>query len=386
MTPDFDVIVVGAGPGGSNAARQLVKLGWKTLMLDRQKFPRLKICAGWITPPALKLLELKPSDYPFTIQPFASGSVVLGERYYETHFPTTASYGIIRTEFDAFLADRAAREGATFLQDVRIKSIERTDGPDGFITVRAEDGKSWTSRLIIGAGGTGCPVARQWGEKSKEEVIIQATESETKIGADVLRQLTPYYGTTELFPEPDFFGYAWYVTKGDWLNIGIGRFSHKTRQLDDHRKPFMDLLHKLGRLKGIEDKLVDFGRHAYKLYDEVPRKLFGDRFMLIGDAGGFASKWAGEGIRPAIETGAFAANVANEALRAKQYDANQLSKYRDLCDAAYGSQKQTRIGSLLSNIPAGLQKSLGTMVCKSARLRKKLIFEVAFGFEPVIEG
>ncbi|MBL8020019.1 MAG: NAD(P)/FAD-dependent oxidoreductase [Leptospirales bacterium] len=385
MTPDFDAIVVGAGPGGSNAARKLVRSGWKTLMLDRQRFPRLKICAGWITPPALKLLDLKPGDYPHTIQPFASGSVVLNDKYYVTDFPTTASYGIIRTEFDAFLAKRAESEGATFLQDVRIKAIERVDGPEGYITVRAENGQSWTARLIIGAGGTGCPVARQWGEKSKEETIIQATESETRIGADVLKKLTPYYGTTELFPEPDFYGYAWYVTKGDWLNIGIGRFSHKTRQLDEHRQPFMELLRKLGRLNGIEDQLVGFGRHAYKLYDEVPRKLFGDRFMLIGDAGGFASKWAGEGIRPAIETGAFAAAVADEALRAGRFDAQQLSKYRQLCDAAYGEQKQTRIGSLLSNIPASLQKSLGTMVCKSAGLRKKLIFEVAFGFEPVTE-
>ncbi|HMZ35664.1 MAG TPA: NAD(P)/FAD-dependent oxidoreductase, partial [Leptospiraceae bacterium] len=282
-----------------------------------------------------------------------------------------------------FLARRAQASGVEFLEEVRIKSIERGDSPDALVRVRSEDGTEWTTKLIIGAGGTGCPVARQWGEKSKEEIIVQATESETKLGADLLRTLTPYYGTTELFPEPDFFGYAWFVTKGDWVNIGIGRFSHRTKQLDTHRDQFMEQLRKLGRLKGIEDKIVPFGRHAYKLYDEVPRKLFGDRFMLIGDAAGFASKWAGEGIRPAIETGEFAARVGNAALKAQNLSANSLSPYKQLCDHAYGPQKDTTMGRLISGLPGSVQTGVGTVICKSDYLRKKLIFEAAFGFEPV---
>lgn len=378
--PQYDVIIVGAGPGGSNAARTLALSGRKVLMLDRQKFPRLKVCAGWITPSALRLLDLPPAQYPHTLQRFSSGSVVLNNQYYVTDYGKTASYGIIRKEFDDFLAKRAEKDGAELQEEVRIKSIERE--ADG-VRVRAEDGTEWTASIIIGAGGTGCPVARQWGERAKEEIIIQATESETRIGAAELKKLTPYYGTTELFPEPDFFGYAWYVTKGDFVNIGIGRFNHRTRQLDEHREQFMQTLRKLGRLSGIEDRMVPFSRHAYKLYDEVPRKIAGERFMLIGDAGGFASKWAGEGIRPAIETGAFAARVADEALSKKDFSAAQFAKYRSLCDAAYGEQKEGAVDRLLSRMPGAIQKGLGNIMCRSDALRKKLIFETAFGFEPV---
>ena len=383
---DFDVIVVGAGPGGSTAAHRLSALGKRVLMLDRQSFPRVKVCAGWITPPVLNLLGLRAADYPHTLQTFCSGSVVLQEKYYETHFPRTASYGIIRQEFDTFLARRAEAAGVTFLEDVRIKEIELVDldGKPG-VQVRSEEGNQWSARLIIGAGGTGCPVARKWGRKAKQETIIQATESETRVGSDTLRRLTPYYGTTELFPEPDFFGYAWYVTKGDWVNIGIGRFSHKTAQLDIHRSEFMNSLRNMGRLSGIEEQMVPFARHAYKLYDEVPRQIFGDCFLLIGDAGGFASKWAGEGIRPAIETAIFAAEAAVAALDKNDVSAAALRAYREKCDTAYGPQKQTLVGSMLSNLPAALQKSMGTVVCKSAALRKKLIFETAFGFEPVAD-
>lgn len=377
---DFDVIVIGAGPGGSNAARTLSLAGRSVLMLDRQKFPRLKVCAGWITPAALRLLDLPPADYPHTLQRFASGSVVLNNHYYVTDYGKTASYGIIRKEFDEFLARRAEKDGVKLLEEVRIKTIEREAD---CVRVAAEDGSAWTARVIIGAGGTGCPVARQWGARAKEEIIIQATESETRIGADELRKLTPYYGTTELFPEPDFYGYAWYVTKGDFVNIGIGRFNHRTKQLDTHRETFMDTIRKLGRLKGIEERMVPFSRHAYKLYDEVPRKIYGERFMLIGDAGGFASKWAGEGIRPAIETGAFAARVADEALQKGDFSETHFTKYRSLCDAAYGEQRQGTVDRMLSHLPALVQKSLGTVVCKSEGLRKKLIFETAFGFEAV---
>lgn len=376
----YDAIVVGAGPGGSNAARTLALAGRRVLMLDRQRFPRLKVCAGWITPAALRLLDLPPAEYPHTLQRFSAGSVVLNNKYYITDYGKTASYGIIRKEFDDFLAKRAVKSGAELKEEVRIKTIERQQ--DG-VRVRAEDGTEWNARVIIGAGGTGCPVARQWGERAREEIIIQATESETRIGAEELQKLTPYYGTTELFPEPDFFGYAWYVTKGDFVNIGIGRFNHRTKQLDAHRDQFMEMLRKLGRLKGIEDRMVPFSRHAYKLYDEVPRKIYGERFMLIGDAGGFASKWAGEGIRPAIETGAFAARVAHEALERGDFSEAHFAKYRSLCDAAYGAQTQGSMDRLLSRMPAAVQKGLGTVVCKSDTLRKRLIFEAAFGFEPV---
>ncbi len=125
---DYDVIVVGAGPGGSTAGGELVKKGWKVLILDRAKFPRVKVCAGWITPGILGLLNLRPEDYPLTMQRFLSGSVIIEGKYYHTHYPTTASFGIIRQEFDNFLIQRAAGFGAEFQQQIRIKDIERMEG------------------------------------------------------------------------------------------------------------------------------------------------------------------------------------------------------------------------------------------------------------------
>ena len=67
-----DAIVVGGGPGGSTAAWRLAVAGLRPLVLDAAVFPRVKICAGWVTPTALADLDIDPDKYPLTIQAFSS--------------------------------------------------------------------------------------------------------------------------------------------------------------------------------------------------------------------------------------------------------------------------------------------------------------------------
>ena len=59
-----DVLIVGGGPAGSSAAWQLVRRGASVLVLDKEAFPRLKLCAGWITPEVVRDLEMDIKDYP----------------------------------------------------------------------------------------------------------------------------------------------------------------------------------------------------------------------------------------------------------------------------------------------------------------------------------
>ncbi|MEQ9364452.1 MAG: NAD(P)/FAD-dependent oxidoreductase, partial [Leptospirales bacterium] len=363
---EYDVLLIGGGPGGSTAATHLAKAGKRVLVLDHAKFPRVKVCAGWVTPGALGLLELSPEDYPHTLQPFSGGSVIVDGKYHFTDFGQTASYGIIRNEFDYFLFQRAAAAGAEMRDGVRVKSVDRDE--EG-VSVETVDGEVFRGKLLIGAGGSGCPVSRKWGERQKNEDIILACEVEVKIGAEKLKQLTPHYGSTELFAEHDFYGYGWYVTKGDFVNIGVGRFKKATPNFNDDKRRFFEMIESLGRIKGIEDQLPDFSGHSYKLYDETPRKLSGDRFMLIGDAGGFATRWAGEGIKPAIQTGIFAARTAIDALKKGACDAASLKGYEDLCRKTYGEQRVDGVARVLNFLPQFVKAGVASQICKRRSLR-----------------
>lgn len=376
---DYDAIVVGGGPAGSTFAWRAARAGRKIFLTDRAKFPRVKICAGWVTPDIWQLLEIKPADYPseLTLQPFDGGAVVVGEKFGETRFPKTASYGIIRREFDHFLLERARKAGAEVETGNGVADIQVDDNG---VQIELKDGRRLSAPVVIGAGGNGCPVLKKLARKQPTEDLVIATETETRLGAETIRELTPYHGGMELYTLDDMNGYAWYVPKGDWLNIGIGRFKSHTENLTPYRDAFMEKLSRLGRLKGIENKLDKWGRHAYKLYDDVPRQLYGDRFLLIGDAGGFATAWAGEGIKPAVQTALLAVETLELARSQGDYSAESLRRYQERVEDVYGPQKKGLAGRVLDGLPRGVKTRLGKSLCRQGWSRKKLIFGGAFGF------
>src|SRR5204863_6299644 len=103
-----DAIVVGGGPGGSTAAWRLAGAGLRTVLLDAAAFPRVKVCAGWVTRAALDDLELDAEKYPLTIQPFSACVLAFEGRRYETRWSRPASYGIARREFCHYQLQRPA--------------------------------------------------------------------------------------------------------------------------------------------------------------------------------------------------------------------------------------------------------------------------------------
>jgi geranylgeranyl reductase family protein len=291
-----DALVVGGGPGGSTAARLLRVAGWDVVVVDRARFPRDKVCAGWLTPDVFPLLDLTPAEYRatgLTLQDITSfRTSVMGRRSIETRYPRIVSYAIRRCEFDAFLLQRA---GVRIIEDMFIRTIRRDR--DRWIVNEAIE-----TPVLIGAGGHFCPVARHLRGETEDATPIVAKEAEFPLG-DATAHV--FGETPQLFFCDDLQGYAWCVRKGDYLNVGIGRRSNAG--FGDHVRNFTTFLEKHGIVTGIS--IARWHGHAYLGSGLGSRPVLGQGAMLVGDAAGLAYPESGEGIRPAIESGRLAAET-----------------------------------------------------------------------------
>ena len=291
-----DALIVGGGPAGSTCARALRLEGWNVVVLDRARFPRDKVCGGWVTPGVFRALDLEPGEYRATglvlqeITGFRTS--VIGQPAVETTYASVVSYAIRRCEFDNFLLRRAQ----VCVLDNRPLTAIRRERDRWIVNDDIE------SPVVIGAGGHFCPVARRLqGERDQLDPVI-AKEAEFLLDGDdsSIDQQMP-----ELFFCRDLEGYAWCVRKGDYLNVGIGRRAHEG--FTEHLRDFDTFLNVTGRVS--RSSAIRWRGHAYHARGAGVRPLVADGVLVVGDAAGLAYPESGEGIRPAVESGLLAART-----------------------------------------------------------------------------
>ncbi|HKJ77073.1 MAG TPA: NAD(P)/FAD-dependent oxidoreductase [Gammaproteobacteria bacterium] len=325
-----DVLVVGGGPAGSTLARRLGRTGFDVMVLDKETFPRDKVCAGWITPEVIETVGLEPEAYASErvfqpIRTFRAG--LIDGPLVETEYEAAASYGIRRCEFDHYLLERS---GARLAQGELLKGLER-DGDEWVVNDRIR------TPLVVGAGGHFCPVARHLGARpGRDEPTVTAKEIEYRLEGPDRDHCPVAPGVPELYFCPDLKGYGWIVRKGDYLNIGLGR--ENSPKLAHHLDGFIDSLAEAGRLPpgGIPQR---FHGHAYRVYGADPRRRVADGVLLIGDAAGLAYPQSGEGIRPAVESAVLATRAIEEARG--DYRAANLQGYLTDLHRRFGNERPT---------------------------------------------
>jgi menaquinone-9 beta-reductase len=319
-----DVLIVGGGPAGSSCAWGLLNAGLDVLIIDKARFPRDKVCGGWITPQVLQALSIDVDDYARsrTLQAItAFRTSRIGDPDVLTDYGRIISYGIRRCEFDEYLLRRC---GARLKEGVPLTDMRR-------------DGDNWIvngalrARLVVGAGGHFCPVARRLGASMSNEEIVAAQEAEFRMDGSQQAACSIRSEVPELYFCPDMRGYGWCFRKGDILNLGFGRLDK--HGLAAQARNFLEFLQKAGRI-GFQLPMNLLG-HAYLVYAKTTRRLVADGVMLIGDSAGLAYSQSGEGIRPAIESGLMASRVIAQADR--NYRREKLDAYCDLLTARFGS-------------------------------------------------
>jgi menaquinone-9 beta-reductase len=308
-----ETIIVGGGPAGSTCAQHLRQGGRDVLVLDKACFPRLKLCAGWITAKVMRDLEFTAADYPHPILQLDIRMHLFGLPFALNWFPTPGpDFSIRRLEFDAWLLARSGAE--TIVHEV--KTISR-DG-DRYVI----DG-AYACRYLVGAGGTTCPVRRALfpdNFRKSRQIVTLEKEFEYPARGEVCHLY---------FFRRGLVGYAWVVPKGNgFVNIGLGGkakyFKSSGSNIHDHFRAFLgDLVHE-NRLDAATAQNLKETGHPYYLFThggDIKR----DNCFLIGDSAGLATVDLGEGIGPAVESGLMAAREILGAGRYRKQDVSVCS-------------------------------------------------------------
>ena len=308
--PRFDAIVVGAGPAGSTAARELAASGARVLVLDRAEFPRYKACGGGIPLRTERLL-------PFPIDSVVEDSVSLldvayrGRHRFVRDSRAPFAHMVMRDRFDGLLLEQAQRAGAEFRPGAAVRAIET----NGHVRVLGEGFEADASHLVC-ADGAHSPVGKMAGLGAG---IAECAAWEVEVRAPAA-QLGSYRSTALIDLGYNPWGYAWAFPKSSVLSIGIVLPPGQAGTMKDRVAAYLDRL-------GLAGAPVDIAR-GHKIRFRRGGEPIANQFaVLAGDSAGLADEFTEEGIYYAIESGRVA---ARNVLRSLSGSAPLTTYQRDI--------------------------------------------------------
>jgi geranylgeranyl reductase family protein len=346
-----DVIVVGAGPGGSAAAHALAQAGLDVLLLEKTSFPREKVCGDGLTPRAVKTLidmGIDTSEANGFIR--NTGLRIIGGGVkLELPWPELASYpsyGLVRPrlDFDDLLAQSAQKAGARLQTLTNVTGPVMESGRVVGVTARVGPDKTeatYRAPVVIAADGVSARLAISMGINKRDDrpmgVAVRRYFESPRHDDDMLESWLELRT-----PEGDLLpGYGWVFGVGDGTsNVGLGILNTTKAWQDTNYRDLMtrwtssmpaewqfDEAHAKGPVRGAALPM-GFNRQPH----------YQDGLILIGDAAGAVNPFNGEGIAYAMESGRIAAEVAVQALARPEGPQREraLQAYPAAMKATYG--------------------------------------------------
>lgn len=290
----YDVIIIGAGPAGTNTAFYLGESGFKTLILDKCSFPRVKVCAGGL-PYHIKdygldiddIIECKSDSAIFSYK--GKDKIIL-------KFNNFTIDMVMRHNFDYYLLNRAIKENAIFNSDeIFLKGEFEND----LISITTNK-NIYKTKYLVGADGACSSVNKFFNIIRKDNLGI-TINAEVEVTEERKRRqgrnISLDLGKVDM-------GYSWIFPKKNHLSIGIGAAKNKFKNF---KKFFFRNLKYLDINDDDIIKIRMIKGHALPFFSEE-EKLNKKNVLLVGDAANLVDALSGEGIYYAMKSGELAAN------------------------------------------------------------------------------
>lgn len=333
----YDVTVVGAGPAGSTTAKFLSEKGFKTLLIDKEQFPRDKPCGGGLPLRVLQRFPYVVDDN--IIEAYSSSGTVFSpslKHQIDICKDRPIISTILRKKFDYELLNFAQNAGAVFQQQTPVDSVEISDEK---AQVKLHQGSTIDTQIVVGADGVNSVIAKTTGLQKmgadKGVCLLQEFEVDEKIMDEYFTPSRHCYIHSRF---KSIGGYGWVFPKKQHLNIGFGivQALKNLEQKPNILKCYQSYFSLLKESNLIPQDLKKTKIKGGALPTHPLEKTYGRRLLLVGDAAGFINPLSGEGIYYAMASGKIAAELITEALEKNDTTEEFLSKYQRLWQKDFG--------------------------------------------------
>ena len=348
-TPDYDLVVVGAGPAGTTVARLAAEAGCSVLVVDkRQELGAPVQCSGAVSRHALEEVGIAPDDefvqepiYGFQIYDEAGASTTIDYRelkpaeYGRGPGRQPLGYVVDRRRFDRHLLTLAVRSGVEGW--LKTEGLGYSPTADGLATVhlrRYGQAVDVRCRCVVGADGLQSQVGKWAGLRTHIRL------GELAACLQFVCEGVPSHGLLEIITGHRWApgGYAWVFPKGKgYTEIGLGVTPNQTAgSAREHLHRFMSDSFLAGRFAGARVLEVQGG--GVPLAAPLTTQ-FADRMILVGDAARHVNPITGGGIHTALSGGRIAAAFLAEAIRAGEtFTPAVTERYQDAWLEALGEK------------------------------------------------
>lgn len=334
----FDVIIVGGGPAGATAAIYARRYGLTTLLLDKARFPRDKICGDALGGKAVRILrELDLLEHVRQLPGASVKAIVFSSpKHVEACIDLTSAsqqefltgFVIRRQIFDSFLFEHARRAADSCLEGFMVEDVLVEDGRVCGVRGRHEghnESSEFRGHIVLGADGYKSVVAQKTGlyDADLNHWIVAFRQYYADVKG--LTDRIELHYVEDVIP-----GYFWiFPLASGYANVGIGMLSAAIKRRHVNLRKALDAaIHS----PHFRERFTHATPCEQPIGWNLPvgskhRKNHGAGFMLLGDAAGVIDPFTGEGIGNAMYSSRYAVETAWEAHNAGDFSAAFLRRY-----------------------------------------------------------